>query len=403
MLPLRFAIERIESVLDEISRLKDSDFPYEHSKDGLRLIEKIFEERLASLRSLTPENSQFVVFNACSEAQFETFVNLPLLGFILRSTNVRNSFEIFGPLLRLARDVLGPETKLIVSSEWDFSPHVYPPNSRLPHFVLLGLPASESPNPLLVPLAGHELGHTAWHLKKLSQKHTKSLADAIQQEAKAQEARYRDLFGSGVDDSLFANRILAPANDWALRQAEESFCDFLGLRIFGESYLYAFGYIATPSAMARSVLYPSITDRVKNLLNAADRFGIAAPDDFDSWFLKQPDPKDRKEKFLVELADGATSASVDSLVAQADEIASNAGLPHRNEDLIERVLRAFKLMTPASQIGDLISILNAAWKGYNDPTLWQHLSVDKSMVLNELVLKSIEILEFESRVRTNDS
>ena len=53
-------------------------------------------------------------------------------------------------------------TRLILSSEWTYQPQVYPEKDFLPSYVLIGLPAPESSNPLLLPLAGHELGHSLW-------------------------------------------------------------------------------------------------------------------------------------------------------------------------------------------------------------------------------------------------
>lgn len=49
----------------------------------------------------------------------------------------------------------------------------------LPNFVLIGFPAPESGNPLLIPLAGHELGHTVWKGRSLASKYKKSIEDTI--------------------------------------------------------------------------------------------------------------------------------------------------------------------------------------------------------------------------------
>ena len=111
------------------------------------------------LESLSDDDDPNAVKTACNESLKQLFRILPLLGFIVRSTSVRNSFEVFWPLLRLARQVLQTDAKLILSSEWLYSPF-YRPSADLSDYVLLGFPASESSNPLLVPLAGHELGHT---------------------------------------------------------------------------------------------------------------------------------------------------------------------------------------------------------------------------------------------------
>ena len=59
-------------------------------------------------------------------------------------------------------DPANRETRLILSSEWDYSPFMYDQITDLPSFVFIGLPACESANPLLLPLAGHELGHSVW-------------------------------------------------------------------------------------------------------------------------------------------------------------------------------------------------------------------------------------------------
>jgi hypothetical protein len=114
-----------------------------------------------------------VVLQQCGLSLNALFVAMPLAGFLVRSTNVRNAFELYRPLLRLARDLLEPtvtpdqrRTRLVLSSEWEYSPLSYSELPDLPGVVLIGLPAPESSNPLLVPLAGHELGHSPrWTLQ----------------------------------------------------------------------------------------------------------------------------------------------------------------------------------------------------------------------------------------------
>ncbi|MBI3411567.1 MAG: hypothetical protein HY040_24830 [Planctomycetes bacterium] len=76
-----------------------------------------------------------------------------------------------------------------------------------------------------------------------------------------------------------------------------------------------------------------------------------------------------------------------------------ANLPERSAKKIEGVLDSFKLLTPASQVGDLANVLNAAWAASRDSGLWEGQVGDRVETLNELVLKSIEILEFEARTK----
>mgnify|MGYP001286141063 CR=1 FL=1 len=151
--------------MGEVARLRQSEFPYKHSVEALDRIDKLFTRKLARLNAFGHSSDPAIVSQECALALRDVFRYLPLLGFILRSTNVRNAFEVYGPLLRLASAVLEPgvakgdrRTRLLLSSEWDYSPHVYTEIADLPGFVLIGLPAPESSNPLLVPLAGHELG-----------------------------------------------------------------------------------------------------------------------------------------------------------------------------------------------------------------------------------------------------
>ena len=399
MLPLEFARGRVRAVLHEIQRLKDADFPYGHSRDALVQLEHVIRERLKLLNSLTEANKADVIRTVCSETLLQMFRYFPLLGFILRSTNVRNSFEIFGPLLRLARSVLGSNTKLIVSSEWNFSPHVYKPIPVLPGFVLLGLPASESGNPLLVPLAGHELGHTTWQSQKLDETFRPAIEISIMEQATKRKDEYKHLFGKDLND-LFAAQDLSLAYTWALKQCEESFCDFLGLRIFSESYLFAFAYLATPGVNHRSPVYPSMKDRVGNLVTAAQSYKVEVPTKFGDWFSDEiTGPTNDKESFLLQVGDNARRGATINLMAAANNIVVKANLPERSTSKIEGVLASFKLLTPASEVGDLANILNAAWAASRDPKLWEGQVDDRVETLNELVLKSIEILEFETRTK----
>jgi len=79
---------------------------------------------------------------------------------------------------------MGAQTKLIVSSEWEFSPFVYRSITGFPGFVLIGLPATESSNPLVIPLAGHELGHSVWERNKLAGYFNSRIRQSILKEVK---------------------------------------------------------------------------------------------------------------------------------------------------------------------------------------------------------------------------
>ena len=137
---------------------------------ALDAIESNFKEELAKLDDLDEGvNDDRTIKDACAVALGVCFMSTCPSWFDPRSTNVRNAFQICAPLQRLCECVLEPSisplrrtTRLILSSEWTYQPQVYPEKDFLPSYVLIGLPAPESSNPLLLPLAGHELGHSLW-------------------------------------------------------------------------------------------------------------------------------------------------------------------------------------------------------------------------------------------------
>ena len=265
------ARKRIVAIREEIERLKQSEFPYMHSRDALDLLAKKFEHQQSVLEKISPSAPPDVILNACSISVYQLFLYVPILGFILRSTNIRNAFEAYAPLLRLARSILGDKTKLIISSEWAYSPHVYQSITDLPDFVLIGLPAPESANPLLIPLAGHELGHAVWKSEGFATNFEKQIADGILKEITENRWKeYEAAFPQAKKEHYNNNDILVrpiwlTAYTWALRQVEEIFCDIFGVCLFAESYLRAFEYLIAPGSTGeRTVLYPNMARRVSH-------------------------------------------------------------------------------------------------------------------------------------------
>ena len=191
---LEYSKRRLRAFLDEIQRLKGSEFPYPHSEHALQLIEASFSDYLAQLQKLGDGSNPATVRAACAAELTGLFEYLPFLGFILRSTNPRNAFEVYGPLLRLAREVVKPNIKLIISSEWDYSPLTYLGITHLPDYVLIGLPAHESGNPLLLPLAGHELGHSIWATIDLSSKYAAQIDTKVVADIRKRWSEYNGLF-----------------------------------------------------------------------------------------------------------------------------------------------------------------------------------------------------------------
>lgn len=402
---------RIKSVLEVISDLKKADFPYSHSKSALEKVEELFVQLGEDLSDTINRGDQDLIRNICTTILEQIVQMLPVIGFILRSTNVRNAFEVHGPLLTLSRLLLGDEIKLLISSEWSYSPYTYLPISSLKNFVFIGFPATESSNPLVLPLAGHELGHSIWIKNNLESDFTTPITESILENIRKNKwPEFKALFpgtskkpeelGQGVFD-LSAT---APSTAWALYQVQESFCDFLGLKLFGFSFLYAFAHLLAPGGRSRVHYYPSLPTRVANLVTSANKYSVIVPPGFDDMATNYPTPSDWtvRETFLVSLADDALSSNIDSIIDLAEIEAGKAKdqFPKDGEDM-DIVKKCLAIGVPCEKSGNLPNILNAAWLLQSDDSLWKVSPniENKNSLLRELVLKSIEILEFETRTK----
>lgn len=406
---VEFARRRYDAALEEVGRLLQSDFPYPHSREALVELEKVFRDQLDDLNQLLPTTSAAVLKNACSQSLYSLFQYTPFLGFILRSTNTRNAFELYPPLLRLSRQVLGPDTKLLLSSEWDYSPFVFMPTPELPNFVLIGLPAQESSNPLLITLAGHELGHRIWKQQSLTSQYDarimRVVVDTIKTLLWSEFQRLHPLIPqSDLETTIFARATWIPAVAWALRQLEEVYCDVMGACLFGEAYLYAFAYLVSPCTPGeRALYYPNVPKRVSYLERAAAKLGVRVPNGFSDYFDAEDEPTDANTKLLVTAADAASEAQVDAIIDDVISFSTAKALPTRSDNEVSRIARDFKMVVPIGAPASLTDIINAGWVCYRDSTLWNNVpqikSHSRNRVLNDLILKSCEISEVFTRAK----
>lgn len=400
---LTYTRSKLAAVMSELARIRDSEFPHEHCEyvlDALRDLVRAKEEQLASL---TAANAANVILNACEDALTTIWLHLPLLGFVLRSTNVRNAFEMHAPLLRIAQRLIGADVRLVLSSEWEFSPFTYSPTADLPNCVLIGMPASESANGLLVPLAGHELGHTVWQNSNLEMRYSDLISTAIMDAIKERWSEYERL-NPGIDQAnlsdLEGTSTWTSAYVWAKRQTEETFCDMMGVRIFGEAYLHAFAYLLAPSSLDRSPIYPKMSVRIKNIVDASAAYGIPSPAGYAACFHDAPSQLGKREQYLCEMADAALEEMVPIVRAEANKVVSAAGISVPDSTDVQRALECFEKVVPASGVRSLAAIVNAGWRASGNDKLWSrlpHIRERRVTVLNELVLKSIEISEIEAR------
>lgn len=411
--PLQYAQERTDAFLAEIDRLLQSEFPHRDSRKALTALQDVFEVEKALLGSFDPESSAAIIRQQCGLTLAKLYNYSPLLGFILRSTNVRNAFEIIGPFRRLTQQVLqsgegasDASARLLLSSEWDYSPFTYPSIPDLPGYLFIGLPASESGNPLLVPLAGHELGHSIWLRNRLEDHYRPIAKVEIVKLIEANWSEYQGLFrpdGSLTPAALTTD--LSALESWSLalniclNHVEETLCDFVGLRLFGSSYFHAFAYLLSPGFAHRSVRYPAIRSRVANLVRCASAFGISVPQNYEEIFDKdEPRGLVRSDEFLLKIADLTLPALLPGIINHVDKIIEKAVLTAPSASEEDRILKRFSLGVPAEGCKTVVDIVNAAWRAHTNPDLLAKLPVDsarKPGVLKELVLKNFEIFEIE--------
>lgn len=281
-------IEKLSAVVRQIENLLLSDFPHELTEEALKLFSAFFGDQILRVERAKTGAPHDLLVQTCITANSRISVYLPLLGFLLRSTNVRNNFECYDALLQLSQRLIGPQAKIIISSEWDMSPLTYALSVPvLPGYVLLGMPATELSNALILPLTGHELGHSVWTNEDFESK----MADKVQNQIHQyliQDQQFSAAFpahaGLKIDDNellsnMFLKLIVNDISKLTLAQMEEIFCDAIGLNIFGESFVHAFHYLLAPGLGGdRSLYYPPLHIRAQLMVS----FGGL---DFDSLWI----------------------------------------------------------------------------------------------------------------------
>jgi len=389
-LRLAFARHKLRAIIREIERLETSEFPIEDGREALAQLARNLQTRFERLNSrILVTESTVSHFLAQVNVYIETYMTV--LGFILRSTNVRNSFESYFPLQRLVKQIISPNAKLIISAEWDYIPFTYPMSLReLSDYVLIGGPVPEADNVLILPFAGHEIGHSAWKVHAIQGDISLQFVTDIEHCANLAPAKATEI------DRAMSGRLVQHCFAIGLRQIEEIYCDFVGMLIFGESYLYAFEYLLSPGMANRSLDYPNEHDRIYCLKYAAEQLGINARISlFDGW---QSNISSKDEDFvsIMDAAVRRTSASVWQL---ALDRFTALKIPRAEEKTIERVLQNFRIGVPDGEGASLAEIITAGWRYVierNGMPIPQH--EEEFSMLNELMLKSIEVSEYNLRV-----
>ena len=277
----------------------------------------------------------------------------------------------------------------------------------LPGFVLIGLPASESSNPLLVPLCGHELGHAVWVNKKSELENIikNTFYEKAPEYIGNNRDEYSELFpidkpNEKLRANIFAFTRLLRALELLLKQAEECFCDFIGLKIYGTAFLHAFAYLCSPCLSSpRAITYPKLVKRVHYLIKAAKKYEFEVPQGYENMFENRPEPQlSSMDKLLLTISDYMLDQVADGLISKAEGLISESNIPKPSDEESKRICKRFELVVPASRCKSLTDILNSAWQAYHNPDLWKNIPdvlKRKDQILKDLVLKNIEIFEYE--------
>jgi hypothetical protein len=412
---LEYARSKIRGALDTLDDTAALDFPFQHAREALLELSKTFKSIQQTLDTLGPSNNQDIVKTYCQRALEALTLQLPTIGFIARSTEVSGPVEFHGPFLRLSRQALGSNARLIISSEWEISPNtlIVPELFHNHQFVLVGLPVSESDNALITPLAGHELGHNIWESEKYEDTYVEPIYREIIRLLHDDRVwskfhiEYNLNDKSQIEGDMFGIMIWENTVAWALAQAQELFCDFIGLLLFRESYLYAFAYLVAPWGFGRSEpRYPAMESRISAMVKAAEAYGIQIPEGYSGHFSASAQGGD--EDLLLAVTDEAVQAILPQLIELAKSFISQKNLlPNTND--VDRITGDFKSGVPATNAPGICSILIAGWKlrcSSDNPWGDEYpLAESKSWAstLNELLLKSFEVFEIEQRQQKDTS
>ena len=400
---------RTSLALKQIDDLCQGEHTHDHPRDILKEIAKHISENLDDLKRAASSGDADVVRSQAASLTLALNSYLPLLGFVLRSSNVRNAFEVFDPLIAMCASVLGQDVRLIYSSEWDYSPFTESFNfPKIDNVVVVGLPAHESSNALLIPVVGHELGHTKWTKADVLSRMGKGIekdvltyvmANLDEIVGKKEADRLRSQPDPEDVVTLFVPEV-SDAQYYAKLQCEEVFCDVVGTRIFGASYLRAFSYLIFPSPKGverHTWEYPSHGARGKFMKEAAAHFGTPGPDDFGDEYDDIPQSKlPEQTKHMIAAADQATAQAFPHILKEVERLITNSVVPPVNEENVKALMDAFALEVPGNETFNLPDIIEAAWRthiaGLEHGDRFKRLQS-----LNELVFKTIEVSEFYRR------
>ena len=403
-----FVRRKVESTRSQIHQIDCVDFPYEAPQEALASLREAFDSYVRVFDEALLDGDDDQITAACKTVNYKIVEYHPILGFLLRATNIRNSFEAYDPLRELAHALLDHKPGVILSSEWDFSPFTYPAISDdLPDFVFIGLPASEAGNALILPLAGHELGHSIWGPGGVGEKLKSSINKTVFSSYLSDPRLFESIFRCECTEDTLLNDPTALSNltlacGIAGRQCEEVFCDVIGVRLFAEAFIHSFEYLIVPSLGGdRSELYPPLQTRLQYMVKAAESFNQPLDDRHAPPLLERKRMLPAREQFAVRMADTASIELFPSVLTSAKEYCQGRPVAEVSPDIVAFIETAFYNYTPAENARCFGNIISAAWKVYKHFDNFASEIEDRKEafeILNNLSYKSLEVLEYETKV-----
>jgi hypothetical protein len=276
----------------------------------------------------------------------------------------------------------------------------------LPEFIVIGLPASESDNVLVFPAAGHELGHSVWSKHSLAGSFKTQIENRVGAALKRNQPQFEAVFpaakGADLDQDMFVQYIKSAIISSVGRQIEETFADFIGLLIFGDSYLCAFEYLIAPQIIgARSYEYPDMHERAATLQRVAkEKLGVIK-ENYSASFSPDTPFRLPHDQFICSMADEVVREMHEEIFITANRIVTEGGTDVPSQDLTASVLAAFVRGVPYDGVAALGDFINAGWSIFLQGEQKIHAQQGRSVVdyISDLVLKSAEIHEIEGLLR----
>lgn len=405
-LRLSSAKRRIDAFIEQIDILAASSFPHDDGKKALAAIRTYCRELQDDLE--LPAGVRSDVIDQLCVTLLDKVTNFTgIIGFILRSTNVRNPFELHYIVKKLVIQALSEPVNLLISSEWDYVPFTYPMNvDQLPDSILIGTPAPESSNPLLISLAGHEVGHSAWRVYACTPKYSDVAIAEVRREIERNTKARKELLKAAPLGALDYERVVNQCAGNVMQQLEEVFCDLFGLFLFGHAFVAAFDYLLGPGGYDRVLNYPSDQQRMAILAESAVELDLKLdPAMVEHWTATVPRRTDRAE---AEIVDAVTASMIPDLRSDLFAKLRSLGMNPPNEDVIENVLAAFARGEPYPERVELGEIISAGWRRLRELDVNESPGADKEeqhvnrvkhyRVLADLVLKTVEVAEYHDRI-----